>query len=208
MSDIKPRFEFRAFAQSFGIVEDRMRQLSPVEKIRESLEIYIMSAGNNENNTKIRDGLMDIKVFVQSISGLEQWNPRTKAEFPMAAQTILDEVFPAFDVITPRLKRNAYTLAQFIHEVVAPHPDLAAVHVFKRRFAFTINHCIAELADITINGALIRTASLESVDVEAIQKARSMVGLNDFENVNYLLAIKRVIGMEPLPEASPFRARY
>ena len=60
MPEIKPRFEFRAFAQSFGIVEEKMRAISPVEQIRESLEIYIMSAGNNENNTKIRNDLMDI----------------------------------------------------------------------------------------------------------------------------------------------------
>ncbi|MFZ5517583.1 MAG: hypothetical protein ACOY90_13130 [Candidatus Zhuqueibacterota bacterium] len=208
MPDVKPRFEFRAFAQNFGIVEDRMRQLSPLEKIRESLEIYIMSAGNNENNTKIRDGLMDIKVFVQSVDGLEQWNPRMKGEFPMSAQMIRDEVFPAFGVTAPSLNRSAYTLEQYIREVVAPHPGLAAVNVFKRRFAFTINNCIAELADVYINGARIRTASLESVDSEAILQAKSMVGLNDFENVNYLLAIKRVIGMEPLPETSPYRVGF
>ncbi len=71
MTEIKPRFEFRAFAQDFGIVEEKIRQLSPVEKIRESLEVYIISAGNNENNTKIRDNKMDIKVFVQEKQGLE-----------------------------------------------------------------------------------------------------------------------------------------
>jgi hypothetical protein len=43
MSEIKPRFEFRTFAQEFGIVERKIRNLSAVEKIRESTEIYIMS---------------------------------------------------------------------------------------------------------------------------------------------------------------------
>ena len=69
MTEIKPRFEFRTFAQDFGIVERRIRSLSNVEKIRESAEIYIMSRANNENNTKIRDELMDIKVFVQERQG-------------------------------------------------------------------------------------------------------------------------------------------
>jgi len=37
-------------------------------------------------------------------------------------------------------------------------------------------------------------------DIDAILKAKEMLGLTEYENVNYLLAIKRVIGMEPLPE--------
>jgi hypothetical protein len=70
MSKIIPRYKFRTFAQNFGIVETKMRKLSKCEMIRESSEIYIMSAGNNENNTKIRDNKMDIKVFVNEKKGL------------------------------------------------------------------------------------------------------------------------------------------
>ncbi len=207
MGEIKPRFEFRAFAQNFGIVEEKMRALSPVEQIRESAEIYIMSAGNNENNTKIRNNLMDIKVFVQEQKGLEQWNPRMKGEFPMAVEVIRDEVFPAFGVQVPEFKRKVYTLGEYLEEIIKPHPHLVAVNVFKRRMAFTINGCIAELAEVYINGAKMMTANLESVDVEAILEAKKMVALTDYENVNYLLAIKRVIGMEPLPESSFYRVK-
>lgn len=199
MSEIKPRFEFRSFAQSFGIVEEKMRQLSPCEKIRESSEIYIMSAGNNENNTKIRDGLMDIKVFVKEERGLEQWNPRMKGSFPMDTAMIRDKVFPAFGVTVPEFKREQYTLDQFLQEIVLSHNDLAAVNIFKRRFAFTVNNCIAELGEVYVNGASIKTVNVESVDVDAILEAMSMLSLREHENVNYLLAIKRIIGMEPLP---------
>ncbi|HNY91393.1 MAG TPA: hypothetical protein PLF89_11740 [bacterium] len=208
MPEIKPRFEFRAFAQSFGIVEEKMRAISPVEQIRESLEIYIMSAGNNENNTKIRNDLMDIKVLVQVAKGLEQWNPRMKGQFPMAVEMIKNEVFPAFGVAMPEFKRESYTLAQYINEIIKPHPDLAAVNVFKRRMGFTINGCIAELAEVYVNGARIMTANLESTDVEAILAAKKMIALEDFENVNYLLAIKRVIGMEPLSDTSMYKATF
>ncbi len=207
MSEIKPRFEFRAFAQNFGIVEEKMRSLSAIEQIRESLEIYIMSAGNNLNNTKVRDNLMDIKVFVQEQKGLEQWNPRMKGQFPMAVEMIRNQVFPAFGVNPPDFKREIYTLEQYINEVIKPHPQLAAVNVFKRRMGFTVNGCIAELADVYINGAKIMTANLESVDVEAILEAKKMIGLNDYENVNYLLAIKRVIGMEPMSDSSFYKVK-
>ena len=65
MEGIKPLFEFRTWAKNFGKVEEKLYALSKCEMIRESKEIYIISAGNSENNTKIRDKLMDIKVFVQ-----------------------------------------------------------------------------------------------------------------------------------------------
>ncbi len=200
MTEIKPRFEFRTFAQSFGMVETRMRKLSPLDKIRESSEIYIMSAGNSENNTKVRDALMDIKVFVKSEKGLEQWNPRMKGSFPMKASEIAEKVFPAFGVELPAFKRDEYSLEQFINEVIRPHKDLVPVSVFKRRFGFMVNECITEYAQLLINGAAIQTVAVESTDLEAILKAKGMLGLEDYENVNYLRAIKRIIGMEPMPE--------
>ena len=196
MTEIKPRFEFRTFARGLGGVERRFRELSPMAGIRESAETYIMSKGNNENNTKIRDAMMDIKVFVREERGLEQWNPRMKGAFPMDAAVLRDEVFPAFGVDLPEPERDVYTLEQYLAEVIEPHPGLQAVSVFKRRFAFTINDCIAELGDVYVNGARIRTANLESVDVEAILAGMKMVGLEGYENINYLMAIKRVIGME------------
>ena len=200
MTEIKPRFEFRTFAQSFGIVEAKMRKLAKVEKIRESSEIYIMSAGNSENNTKIRDDLMDIKVFVTAKQGLEQWNPRMKGSFPMKTEEIKEKVFPAFGVELPEFKRDEYTLNQFINEIIRPHKDLVPVSVVKRRFAFTVNNCIVEHADILINGALIKTVSVESTEIDDILKAKEMLSLDEYENINYLRAIKRIIGMEALPE--------
>ena len=106
MTEIKPRFEFRTFARGLGRVERAFRELAPMEGIRESAETYIMSKGNNENNTKIRDALMDIKVFVREDRGLEQWNPRMKGAFPMEAATLRDDVFPAFGVDMPELERD------------------------------------------------------------------------------------------------------
>ena len=75
----KPRFEFRSFGQNFDEAAKRMARLSvPVpEKVweRSSDEIYILSRTNDINNTKIRDGKMDIKTYVQTVDNLEQWNP-------------------------------------------------------------------------------------------------------------------------------------
>jgi hypothetical protein len=199
MNTIIPRYEFRAFGQNFGLVEDKIRSSCACEKYRESREVYILSAENNENNTKIRDEKMDIKVLKKKERGLEQWAPRMKGHFPMATGTIRHEVFSAFGVSVPQFRRSRYTLIEFLEEIIAPHKDLCAAQVFKRRFGFTINGCITEIAELLVNGAAIKTVAVESEDAEAVLQALDMLGLHVYENVNYLLAIKRITGMEPLP---------
>src|SRR5690242_3353949 len=117
----KPRFEFRSFGQNFEAAGKRMARLSmPVpEKFweRHSDEIYIMSRTNDINNTKIRDGKMDIKTFVQTMEGLEQWNPLMKGEFPMAAEVLSKEVFPAFHVSMPDLTKDIYSYDEFMEMI-------------------------------------------------------------------------------------------
>ncbi|MEZ5021349.1 MAG: hypothetical protein R2756_14745 [Bacteroidales bacterium] len=81
---------------------------------RYSDEIYILSRTNDINNTKIRDGKMDIKTYVQTVDGLEQWNPLMKGEFPNKASVLANEVFPAFQVTMPELTRDEYTFDEFM----------------------------------------------------------------------------------------------
>ena len=197
MQAIIPRYEFRAFAQNFGLAEEKMRKLSKLDKFRETSEIYILSNGNNENNVKIRYDTLDIKVFVKEEKGLQQWKPRMREEFPMKMEVLRDDVFPALGTAVPKFNRSEYTLEQFLEDIMMPHPGLALARVFKRRFGYTINGCISEIAELLINGAAIKTMALESADIETVLKVRQKLGLHEYENVNYLLAIKRILGMEP-----------
>ncbi len=201
----KPRFEFRTFGQCFCAAHKRMARLSvPVpEKVWErfSDEIYIVSRANDINNTKIRDGKMDIKTFVQSVDGLEQWNPLMKGEFPISKEVLEKEVFPAFMVEMPALKKDTYTYDEFIAMIEA-HPDLAAVRVHKQRWGYMVNDTICEAGNVLINGAKIFTINSESTELEDIKKTIADVGLEGVENINYLQAIKRVIGMTKKPLAN------
>ena len=197
MNEIVPRFEFRCFGPCFATVVQAMRRLGPCERIRESSEFYIVSPAHN--NTKIRDDKMDIKVLVAEEQGLERWRPQLKAAFPLSGETLRDEVFPAFGLVPPPLDRDEYTLGQFIEGLVRPHPALTAVHVFKRRFGFTVEGCITEHAELLINGAATQTVAAESEDAAAVLRARRRLALEGHENVNYVLAIRRIIGQAPLP---------
>lgn len=201
----KPRFEFRTFGQNFDEAAKRMARLSlPVpEKVweRTSTEIYIMSRTNDINNTKIRDGKMDIKTYVQTIDGLEQWNPLMKGEFPISSEVLKKEVFPAFQVKMPELTKSIYTFEEFMN-MINNHPDLQAVRVYKQRFGYMVNNTICETGNVLINGARLFTINSESTEVEDILKTVKDVGLDGVENINYLQAIKRVIGMINKPLAN------
>lgn len=205
VAGIKPRFEFRSFGQGFEIPAKRMARLSmPVpENIweRQSDEIYIVSRNNDLNNTKIRDGMMDIKTLVQTLDGLEQWNPVMKGQFPLTAQILLTEVFPAFGADLPELTRQEYSFDEFM-EMVRRHQDLQAVRVHKCRFAYLVNNTICETGQVLINGARVETISSESTEAADVHRTLKDLGLEGLENINYLQAIKRVIGMIDQPLAN------
>lgn len=194
----KPRFEFRTFGRNFEDVAYLMSRLSvPVpEKVweRTSQETYIISRTNDVNNTKIRDGKMDIKTFVQEIDGLEQWNPLMKGVFPMKAEMLKEEVFPAFMVEMPILDKDEYTIDEFM-EIVVSHPDLQAISIEKERFGYMVNDTICEYANVWINGAMVVTVNSESTEIKDIKKTIADLGLEGVENINYLQAAKRVTGM-------------
>lgn len=199
MNTTAPRFEFRAFAKNFGLVETKMRQLAKCEQIRESSETYIVSGANNRNNVKVRDGQIDIKVLIGQEMGLERWNPVLKTAFPLPGHIIRDEVLAALGIQGMDLKRPSYTLEEFLDGIIRGQAALVAVSVFKRRFGFTIDGCTTELAEIWANGAGIQSVAVESTDVQTILATKAALALDEYENVNYVLALKRIIGMEPLP---------
>lgn len=201
----KPRFEFRTFGQNFDEAHKRMARFSvPVpEKVweRHSEEIYILSRTNDINNTKIRNGKMDIKTYVQTVDGLEQWNPLMKGEFPIQASVLKNEVFPAFQVEMPTLLKEEYSYDEFI-EMIHNHADLQAVNVVKQRFGYMVNDTICEYGVVLINGASVVTINSESTEVEDIKKTLKDIAAEGIENINYLQAIKRVIGMINKPLAN------
>ena len=140
---------------------------------------------------------------MQAVDGLEQWNPLMKAEFPISANTLKTDVYPAFQIDIPDFKKESYSLDEFL-QMITEHPDLQAVRVKKHRFGYMVNNTICEVGDVLINGALVMTINSESTEIEDIKKTMADVGLDNYENINYLQAIKRVIGMidKPLADES------
>jgi len=144
---------------------------------------------------------MDIKTYVQTVDGLEQWNPLMKGEFPIKKEVLLKDVFPAFKVKMPELAKDIYTVEEFL-AIVDAHPDLQGVRVHKQRFGYMVNNTLCEVGNVLINGAKIVTINSESTELDDIKKTIVDCKLEGVENINYLQAIKRVIGWINKPLAN------
>lgn len=155
----------------------------------------VISTRTDEANVKIRYDQLGIKVLIETRLGMEQWAPLLKAAFPLQADLLRAEVFPILKVELPQLRRSAYNQPQFLAEVIGPHPDLVTAQLSKQRSKFTIDGCLAELAEIEVDGQPVKTVAVESEDVAAVLRAKETLGLAIFENVNYIRATKRMIGM-------------
>ena len=159
-----------------------------------------MTAVNDRNNVKLRYDQLDVKALMRVEQALEQWRPVLKLDFPVAAGTIRDDIFPLLGVDAPNMPLEDYSAGQFLDEVIQPHSEVLMARVFKQRFHFTIGECRVEINYLLINGAAIQSIAVESTDKTAVLNVREMIGLGPYENVNYLLAIKRILGLSRLPD--------
>jgi hypothetical protein len=193
---VVPRAEFRVFGQGIlDIVKPAMwKAQATLFKVRQSGETYILSRHTNEANVKIRDGLLDIKLKVgETESGYEIFQPSGKFQFPVKQDelaTILEKLQAKVD-----LSQDNYTFDEFI-ELLKTTDDIVSVSVHKERYGFSVDGVICEYGKILFNDAMVETTCVESENYAAMEQVIEKLEISGFENVNYLKAAKRVVGME------------
>lgn len=193
MEKIIPRWEWRTFGESLDDGIQAIKQY-PEGKVRQSSEIYILSEKSNDN-TKIRDQLMDIKTLLRvNQDGLEQWTPILKAGFPIHI-TDLAIVYKAFNLPLPYFKKDEYSYDEYLNELINTNKQLFMVNVSKERHGFTIDDCIVEFAEVTFNGQPIKTIAVEHANPDLVIKTVKKLGLNHYENINYIKAMKKQVGL-------------
>ena len=204
-ADIDARYEFRTFGQDFASAAYRMARLSePVPEDfweRHSQEIYLISETDDRQNIKLRDAVLDIKVLTRTSGVLEQWKPVVKVGFPISSEKLETEVLPHFSHELSQPVGVSLAESEFL-DIVRKNPELHIAYVQKERHGYKVNGNICEVASVLVNGARLTTVSVESTDVDAVMKTIADIGLNDFENINYVQAIQRVIGLSERPFAN------
>jgi exopolyphosphatase/guanosine-5'-triphosphate,3'-diphosphate pyrophosphatase len=190
---IVARWEWRTFGASFEEAEKKIRSFEQ-GNFKDSREDYILSRKSDEN-TKIRDNLMDIKAL-QNVNEnkLEQWLPVMKEGFPIGLDA-LQKLFDIFKISPPAFGRVEYTYEQFLKELIRPNEDLRVVDVEKKRYIYVINSCIVEIAETAFDGVTLKTICVEHEDPENVYKTVLDLGLKDYPNVNYIQAMKKTVGM-------------
>ena len=190
---IIPRWEWRTFREELSSYAETLKKYGE-PNIRKSEEFYILSNASNEN-IKIREDVVDIKSLKNiNTDKLEQWDPIMKDGFPIASAK-LEGLFTVFNVPTPEFKRNEYSYQQFLDEVIMPNSALKVVNVKKVRYIYKINDCAVELAETEFNGVPSQTACVEHIDPAVVMATVQELGLVDFENINYIKAMKKSVGM-------------
>jgi exopolyphosphatase/guanosine-5'-triphosphate,3'-diphosphate pyrophosphatase len=182
LATIIPRWEWRSFGADVEGAEAALAAWTP-GPVEESDELYLLSAIGT--NVKIRYDLMDIKLLREvDGDGLERWEPVLKAGFPLASAEA-GRVLDALGIQTPPLTRDAYTLEQFLAELVEPSGAVRAVRVRKRRRRYRTADCMAEVADLEVDGRVARTVAVESEDRSAVMAAVRSLGLDGQVNTSY-----------------------
>jgi exopolyphosphatase/guanosine-5'-triphosphate,3'-diphosphate pyrophosphatase len=190
---VVPRWEWRSFGSDFPSVQATIEDLS--HDRRRSSEIYLLSAASDAN-VKIRDGLLDVKRLLEIDGELERWSPVLKAPFPIGADQIA-AVARHWAIAVPAPARARYTVDQFLAEIVSSSSALHTIAVEKDRRLATIEGCTVEAATLAILGTSVRTVAVESVDAAAVRRVVRALGLADAPPVNYVSALKRLVGLHP-----------
>jgi len=194
MAPIIPRWEWRTFGSRFGPAETRFAELKSTG-VQDSDELYLLAG--TDDNVKIRDDLMDIKLLREvDPDGLERWEPVMKQGFPLGAAE-MKQVFAALNLAPPPLDREAYTLEQFLDELVTPSGVFRPVKVHKRRVRYTVGGCTSEVTEIRAEGKTTRSIAIEAEDASAVIAAIASVGLANYFNTNYPRGLRALLDAAP-----------
>lgn len=193
MSAIIPRWEWRTFGSRFGLADERFAALDSTG-VQESDEIYLLGAGTG--NAKIRDDLMDIKLLRETQHGLQRWEPVMKVPFPLSAEDAR-RAFDTLETPAPDLRRDTYTVDEFLADVAGGDGPLRRVDVHKRRVRYAVNGCTSEVTDLTANGRPSRTIAIESTDQAAVLEAVTDMGLDGYGNMDYTAGLAAIIDDRP-----------
>lgn len=204
MNNSIARFEFRVFGQCFDGAERRLRAMKPCDSIQESREIYLVGDDIERQNIKVRDERLELKQLVEHHSDLERWRPSGQWSFPIPIRVIQQLLASTNGSTDAAYLPPALSKPQLLEIATAPPWHLVRANVFKRRFRFDLTGCRAEVDQLLINGASIRSLAIESEDPDRVQELRSRLRLSDQENLGYPRALARILGLRPLGDGTDY----
>jgi hypothetical protein len=186
----RPRYEYRAWSQSFP-------NLPRPEAESWSEETYIVPYGLLSRDIKIRGGALEIKELLAERNGLQLWNASSRLAFPIPALTLERELMSIVMIGQP-LHRDRYGPEELVQELAEGRRNVAAVRLRKRRHVFESHGCRAETAEIEVGEKHLMSAAAEHEHPETLLGAIAAMGLDRYPNLSYVQALSRLPGMPPI----------
>jgi exopolyphosphatase / guanosine-5'-triphosphate,3'-diphosphate pyrophosphatase len=186
MAEVIPRWEWRVFGTGYSSAERALAALTP-EPVEETDEIYLV--GPAENNVKIRNALLDVKLLREvDADGLQRWEPVLKQTFPVS-RTDIAGVYDALGIAES--PRDMLTVEDFLDAVGSA---VRVVRLHKRRTRYALSGCRAEIAEVTTDSHQTRTIAVESEDPSAVVSAIRSLDLADGVNTSYQRGLAALVG--------------
>jgi exopolyphosphatase / guanosine-5'-triphosphate,3'-diphosphate pyrophosphatase len=193
MGAITPRWEWRTFGNEHGSAE-RAILAEAASEAAESDELYLL--GSDRAGVKLRDDLVDVKVLRDvNADGVERWEPVMKAGFPLSGEDVA-RVSDAFG-LPPAPRSTAASIDELVGELGSSGLELRSISVHKRRTRATFHGCMAEVADLSVDGRSTRTVAIESEDSSAVAASVRAAGLEDYVNTSYPRGLAAIADGEP-----------
>jgi len=192
MTPIVPRWEWREFGGRAADAYERLLAL-PSDRVEESDERYLV-ASRSRASVKIRRGQVDVKELVAvDETGLQQWRPVVKGDFPLAP----DDAAVVVDALGGGLKLPAgeCTLEQLLG-AIGEAAGVLAVEVHKRRRHYLVDGCMAEASEIATGAGGARTVAVESEDPALVRATVRSIGLAGDRNVDLPAWLRMSAGLE------------
>jgi exopolyphosphatase/guanosine-5'-triphosphate,3'-diphosphate pyrophosphatase len=159
--------------------------------VQDSDELYLLAPSGD--NVKVRDELMDIK-HLQEVDahGLERWSPMLKAPFPLSPADAA-AVSEALGIGGAPTASEPVSLDALLAAHGGPVGPIRAVPVHKHRVRYRVGGCLAEVADIEVEGRSARTVAVESEDPAAVLTTVRSMGLGGYRNTSYPLGLAAIV---------------
>ncbi|WP_051062741.1 Ppx/GppA phosphatase family protein [Ilumatobacter nonamiensis] len=187
---VVPRWEWRVVGSRFDAA-DRVLDGRQSERVDTSHERYFVSARSNAS-VKLRGGLLDMKLRLDvDDRGLELWAPALSAEFPLSADD-LATILAGLGSAMP--SRPGPCSLDGLVDLSESRDDLMVVAVSKKRRHFRVDGCMVEMTDITIDGNVGRSVTIESPDATQVMDTLFRLGLGDRPNISMARGIKALLG--------------
>ena len=178
------RYEFRCWPEKPLPAGDILKNEWETRGEKDATDVYILSPVSNRFLVKLRESLIDAKVFRGRRGALEHWDEHAKIPFPVSRRDVEQGVFPILG-LRGAAGEGIRDQEDFLGRFVPAHPALDALRVVKDRVQFARGDCLAETVIVDVGDARYHSLAVESGNPEAVLKEIEALGLEGLKNLNY-----------------------